>query len=93
MGHKKVPAFCKATIVQRKFCVPFPCPFCSTYFHVYFCCMGKIILRTCNGEKKVKERCTYVKQEPESCSSVKNYPSVKTELVFSDSVKRHILVL
>ena len=47
MGHKKVPVFCKSTTVQQKFCVPFRC----TYFRVYFCCVGKIILRTCNGEK------------------------------------------
>ena len=51
MGHQKVPIYCKTKIVQRKFCVPFPCPFRSTYFCVYFCCVGKIILRTWNGEK------------------------------------------
>ena len=45
MGHKKVPVFCKTTTVQRKFCVPFPCPFRSTYYRVYFCCMGKIIFK------------------------------------------------
>ena len=54
MCHKKVPVFCKTTTVQRKFCVPFPCPFRSTYFRVYFCCVGKIILRTWNGEKTMK---------------------------------------
>ena len=46
MGHKKVPIFFKTTTVQWKFCVPFPCPFRSTYFRVYFCCVGKIILCT-----------------------------------------------
>ena len=31
MDHKKVPGFLgKTTTVQRKFCVPFPCPFRST---------------------------------------------------------------
>ena len=68
-------------------------------FHVYFIfyCVGKIILRTWNGEKKRNGEKnvvrTYIKQEPESCSSVKNYPSVKTEMVFSDYTKRRILVL
>ena len=55
MGHKKVPVFYKTTTVQRKFCVPFPCPFRSTYYRVYFCCVGKIILSTWNGEQTVKK--------------------------------------
>ena len=55
MGHKKVPVFCKTTTVQRKCCVPFPCPFRSTYYRVYFCCVGKIILSTWNGEQTVKK--------------------------------------
>ena len=55
MGHKKVPVFCKTTTVQRKFCVPFPCPFRSTYYRVYFCCVGKIILSTWNGEQTVEK--------------------------------------
>ena len=55
MGHKKVPVFCKTTTVQRKFCFPFPCPFRSTYYRVYFCCVGKIILSTWNGEQTVKK--------------------------------------
>ena len=56
MGHKKVPVFYKTTTVQRKFCVPFPCPFRSTYYRVYFCCVGKIILSTWNGEQTVKKK-------------------------------------
>ena len=65
MGHKKVPFFCKTTNVQRKFCVPFPCPFRSTYYRVYFCCVGKIILSTWNGEQNVKKtvkRTLYVRK-------------------------------
>ena len=58
------------------------------YFRVYFCCVNKIILRTCNGEKTVVRIYMYVKQEPESCSSVKNYPSVKTEMVFSNGLRQ-----
>ena len=42
MGHKKVPVFCKTTTVQRKFCVPFPCPFRSTYFRVIFAACAKL---------------------------------------------------
>ena len=62
MGHQKVPIFCKTTTVQHKFCVPFPCPFRSTYFCVYFCCMGKIILRKWNGEKNPLKRKFYVRK-------------------------------
>ena len=27
MGHQKVPVFCKTTILQLNFCIPFPCSF------------------------------------------------------------------
>ena len=53
---KKYPFFCKTTTVQRKFCVPFPCPFRSTYYRVYFCCMGKIILSTWNGDERTVKK-------------------------------------
>ena len=97
MGHKKVPVFFgKTTTVQRKFCVPFPCPFRSTYFRVFFSAWPKLFYARGtvkkNGEKNVVR--TYVKQESESCSSVKkNYSSVNTDMVFSDYKKRRILVL
>ena len=35
MGHKKVSVFYKTTTVQRKFCVPFPCPFRCKSFRVF----------------------------------------------------------
>ena len=36
MGNEKVPVFCKTAIMRQKFCVPFPCPFCLTYFRVNY---------------------------------------------------------
>ena len=59
-AHRKVPIFCKTMIVQRKCCVPFPCP-CPFYiFPCYFCCVGKIILHSWNGEKTPVKRMLYV---------------------------------
>ena len=71
MGHEKVPVFRRTTIVQRKFCVPFPCPFRFTYFRVYFYCVNKIILHTCNGEKKTAKRTLYLGEA--GARKVKNY--------------------
>ena len=51
MGHKKVSVFYKTTTVQRKFCVPFPCPFRCKSFRFFFAFFGVAILGTCNGEK------------------------------------------
>ena len=51
---KKYPFFVnnnRATEILHSVSVPFR----STYYSVYFCCMGKIILSTWNGEQTVKK--------------------------------------
>ena len=92
MGHEKVPVFCKTKIVQRKFCVLFPCLFHFTYFRVF--CVSKIILCACGTvQEKVKRTLYSSKAGARKLLISKELPISENEVVFSNHTKRRILVL